>query len=69
MIPEKLDDWTYEIIAELVQKNSCESDRHDFKYNLPDAPNLTRICSAFANTKGGFVVLGIKQVGARASVE
>jgi hypothetical protein len=69
MIPEKLDDWTYEIIAELVQKNSCESDRHDFKYDLPDASTLTKVCSAFANTKGGFVILGIKEVGSGYVIE
>jgi predicted HTH transcriptional regulator len=63
LIPEKLDGWTYEIVAELVQRNSGESDRHDFKRDLPDAPNLTKVCCAFANTKGGFVIIGIKEVG------
>lgn len=69
MIPEKLDDWTYEIVAELVQRNSYESDRHDFKRDLPDAPTLTKICCAFANTKGGFVILGIKEIGSGFMIE
>jgi hypothetical protein len=69
LIPEKLDDWTYEIIAELVKRNCNESDRHDFKSDLPDAPTLTKICCAFANTKGGFVILGIKEVGSSFMIE
>lgn len=60
MIPNDLKDWTYEVIKELVEKKICESDRHDFKNGLPDPENLTKICCAFANTKGGFVVFGIK---------
>jgi len=69
MIPEKLDDWTYGIIAELVQKKSNESDRHDFKSGIPNADTLTRICCAFANTKGGFIILGVKEVGSSFLIE
>ena len=53
MIPEKLEDWNLDVIEELCQKNFNESDRHDFKFNLSDADNLTKISCAFANTKGG----------------
>lgn len=62
MIPNKLDEWSFEIIQELVQKQANESDRHDFKKDLREAypENITKICCAFANTKGGFIVFGIK---------
>jgi hypothetical protein len=30
------------------------------KFNLPDGDNLTKICCAFANSLGGFVVVGVK---------
>jgi hypothetical protein len=60
MIPNDLNEWTYEIVKELVDKKICESDRHDFKYGFPDPETLTKICCAYANTKGGFIVFGIK---------
>ncbi|MGN6208099.1 AlbA family DNA-binding domain-containing protein [Asticcacaulis sp.] len=63
MIPTKLDDWSYENIKYLCTAGSSESDRHDFKFNLPDTKNLTKICCAFANTFGGFIIVGIKDSG------
>lgn len=60
MIPEILEDWNYKVVDDLVKKN-MESDRHDFKSCLPDPETLTKICCAFANTKGGFIVLGVEE--------
>jgi len=40
-----------------------ESDRHDFKFNLGELHNATKICCAFANTFGGFIVVGVKDAG------
>jgi hypothetical protein len=40
-----------------------ESDRHDFKFNLAELHNATKICCAFANTFGGFIVVGVKDAG------
>ena len=50
MIPERLEDWTYKVIEGLLARNIGESDRHDFKSNLPDSITLTKICCAFANS-------------------
>ena len=61
MIPNNLNEWTFEIVKELVDKRTNESDRHDFKKELPESESLTKICCAFANTKGGFIILGVKQ--------
>lgn len=73
LIPKRLEDWTYEKIEVLVDSNVNESDTHDFKTdipefkpNFPDIPEgegLTKDCCAFANTKGGFIVLGIRPKG------
>src|SRR5207247_507807 len=41
----------------------------DFKFNLPDAGNLTKICCAFANSQGGFVVVGVKELAGGFHVE
>jgi hypothetical protein len=38
-----------------------ESDRHDFKLDLPDVQTLTRTCCAFANSFGGYVIVGVGQ--------
>lgn len=69
MIPNKLNNWTIEIIETLIEKNIGESDKHDFKRKMPGVKTLTKICCAFANTKGGFIVLGVKEVGKRWELE
>lgn len=61
MIPNSLNEWTFETVKELVDKKINESDRHDFKKDIPDSETLTKICCAFANTKGGFIILGVKE--------
>lgn len=59
-VPVSLDEWTYDTIVDLASVGRCEGERHDFKLNLPDARNLTKICCAFSNSLGGFVVVGIR---------
>ena len=68
-VPVTLEEWTYETVADLARVGRCEGERHDFKFNLPDADNLTKICCAFANSQGGFVVLGVKERSHRFLVE
>lgn len=60
MIPSTLNDWTYEAIEALCSVGRSESDRHDFKFNLAELHNATKICCAFANTFGGFIVVGVR---------
>lgn len=59
-IPSTLDAWTYELVKELCGLGQVETDRHDFKFRLPPGETLTKICCAFANSNGGFIVLGVK---------
>jgi len=63
LVPDRLDDWTYEVVKELAGLGQTETDRHDFKFGLPNADTLTKECCSFANSKGGFVVIGVKQKG------
>jgi hypothetical protein len=69
MIPKRLADWNYEKIKELVTNNINESEKHDFKSCLPPPIELTKDCCAFANSKGGFIILGIKEHGLKFRIE
>ncbi|OAI49027.1 hypothetical protein AYO44_01090 [Planctomycetaceae bacterium SCGC AG-212-F19] len=60
-VPARLEDWTYEAVDRLCQTGQVESDRHDFKANLPESDTLSKICCAFANSQGGFVVVGVSE--------
>lgn len=61
-IPSNLGGWNLNLVTELCQLGQIETDRHDFKFGLPDADTLTKLCCAFANSRGGFFVLGVKQL-------
>lgn len=58
-IPEKLQDWDLDLINYLIQFRDAESEKLDFKEKIND---LTKHIAAFANTTGGFVVLGIAPI-------
>ena len=63
MVPDKLDDWTYEIVEALCKPGRPESDRHDFKFEVRHIENAAKLCCAFANSYGGFIIIGVKEVG------
>ena len=69
MIASRLEDWTYDIIKDMVDKSQGESVSHDFKANIPDVIGLTKDCCAFANTRGGFIILGVKEHGIQFRIE
>lgn len=61
VIPNSLTAWTYEAIEALCVSGLPESDKHDFKYDLRMTDNITKICCAFANTSGGFIIFGVSE--------
>jgi len=63
LTPSTLNDWTYEVIVALCAAGQSQSDGHDFKFNLAELHNITKICCAVANTYGGFVIVGVKDAG------
>src|SRR5438034_404633 len=67
-IPMTADGWTLEIIEKLVAQGYLETDLYDFKAELKGREQghnrrLTATACAFANTKGGFIVFGVRDLG------
>ena len=65
MIPSNLEDWTEELVVNMLQTGTFESEHFDYKEMLPhtsDQPakeRLKKTCCAFANTDGGYIVFGV----------
>jgi predicted HTH transcriptional regulator len=59
-----MDDKAY--LQELISQG--EHSRQDFKYKVEDAPKLARSVSAFANTGGGRLLIGVRDDGEIAGV-
>lgn len=66
MIPNDLNDWSLDLIIKLVEEGYFETERFDFKVDIPhkdDASGKERLeksFCAFANTEGGFLIFGIR---------
>jgi hypothetical protein len=73
MTPNKLSDWTIDIIINMLDKGSFEDETFDYKESLPDRRNqenkigLKKDCAAFANSNGGFLVFGISDDKSKSS--
>ncbi len=66
-IPPNVNGWTLELIEKLVAQGYLETDFYDFKAELRSKEvghnrRLTATACAFANTKGGFIVFGVKDL-------
>src|SRR5205814_1623657 len=61
MVTQTLGVVDCDIIEEWCASGQVETDRHDFKYGLPPAENVTKLCCGLANSRGGFVILGVKE--------
>ncbi|MDQ0390568.1 AlbA family DNA-binding domain-containing protein [Labrys monachus] len=63
MIPETLDGWTFDVVRTLCEQLQPEGERHDFKFEFQEPCKTTKICCAFANAYGGFLVVGVRDGG------
>ena len=62
IIPKTLDEWDFNKIKSFVDLNMFETDHFDFKADLQPAEHQERTVSAFANTSGGFLIFGIRDM-------
>jgi hypothetical protein len=62
VIPQRLDEWSYEVILDLLETHCDEDARFDWKEDLgrDPAPRLVRTAVGMANGAGGFLVFGVK---------
>jgi hypothetical protein len=66
VIPETLASWTLATLRELLVRGVFEDRRLEFKEMLPHGRDrsgqqrLRRTAAAFANTEGGFLVIGVR---------
>ena len=66
MIPETLAGWTLEALRDLLERGIFEDRRLEFKAMLPNNKDrdgrrrLRGTVSAFANSEGGFLVIGVR---------
>ena len=56
-LPNSVDDWTGEFLSTLLREGYDENERFDFKVKVPN--DVAKTCCAFANTRGGFMIIGI----------
>lgn len=55
----ELEKWDYTYLLELTKAGTGESDWYDFKRNFPHSDKVTEAVCSFANTRGGFYILGV----------
>src|SRR2546427_3356152 len=58
-VPDKLEDWNLDILSKLMQLRDIESETFDFKGT--DLRGIYKDICALANTRCGFLVLGVEE--------
>lgn len=61
-VPTSIDDWSIEKLEELIEYVGIESDTFDFKKK---SNQLEEHICAMANTKGGYLILGVEQIDSK----
>lgn len=65
-VPDSIDEWNYDTVNNLVSAGYFETDAFDFKEILVGKGDpkhnlrLSKTAAAFANSRGGFIIFGVK---------
>jgi predicted HTH transcriptional regulator len=59
VMERRMEECDYDYVLELTRSGLGESDWYDFKKDFPPGDSVTDAVCAFANTRGGFYVLGV----------
>jgi hypothetical protein len=59
-IPVGLDDWSFLVVRRLCANGQAAGDRYLLTSEHPDSASLTKTCCDFANSRGGFIVVGVR---------
>jgi hypothetical protein len=62
-LAKPLDVWVFDDIKKMKEDAIPESDLLDYKTGLVDDDSLIRHVTAFANSRGGFIVFGVEESG------
>ena len=63
MLEKNISDIVYEDIVELKENKIRESNVLDYKVIIPDDNSLVKNVCAFANTRGGHIIVGVQESG------
>ena len=65
MVPRTLNEWTKDVVLDLLTKGIWEAESFDWKVykttrkSDPERQDIRKDCCAFANSQGGFLVYGV----------
>ena len=52
---------SFETIERMVKERVCESEVLDYKEEFPRPKDIAKLVAAFANTYGGWIVVGVRE--------